>query len=71
MQWLDGHGAGYLAWSWNAFGACVPSTGPRSAGSPYSLITDYTSGSPQGTTTVMGISPTYAQAFHDHVVGLP
>ncbi|HZU82620.1 MAG TPA: cellulase family glycosylhydrolase, partial [Polyangiaceae bacterium] len=55
MQWLDGKGAGYLAWSWNAFGACAP------ARSPWSLVTDYTSGDPNGA---------YAQAFHDHVVGL-
>ena len=26
MQWLDAQGAGYLAWSWNADGACMPGT---------------------------------------------
>ncbi len=26
MTWLDGQNIGYLAWSWNAFGACVPAT---------------------------------------------
>lgn len=55
MQWLDGNANGYLAWSWNAFGAC-------SAGQPYSLVVDYGSGTPNGP---------YAQAIHDHIAALP
>jgi hypothetical protein len=52
MEWLDGHGASYLAWSWNTGGACVPTT------SPWPLVTDYVSGTPNGL---------YAQTFHDHL----
>jgi len=61
MQWLDGHGAGYLAWSWNAFGACMPGSAQGQGGRPWSLVASYTSGAPNGG---------YAQAFHDHVAGL-
>jgi hypothetical protein len=60
MQWLDHHGDGYLAWSWNAFGACAPASG-SAHGQPWSLITDYVSGTPNGG---------YATAFHDHLAGL-
>jgi len=62
MQWLDGHGAGYLAWSWNAFGACMPGSAQGRGGQPWSLVSSYTSGTPNGG---------FAQAFHDHVAGLP
>jgi hypothetical protein len=61
MQWLDQHGGGYLAWSWNAFGACMPASAQHSGGQPYSLIASYASGTPNGG---------YAQAFHDHLAGL-
>ena len=54
MQWLDGHGAGYLAWSWNADGACLPGRD----GPTWSLITNFTTGAPNSG---------YAQAFHDHL----
>jgi subtilisin family serine protease len=27
MEFLDQHGLGYLAWSWNAFGPCRPTAG--------------------------------------------
>ncbi|MFZ5893941.1 MAG: glycoside hydrolase family 5 protein [Myxococcota bacterium] len=57
MQWLDEHGDGYLAWTWNAYGPCRPA-GSSSRGSPYSLITSYTSPMPNGG---------YAQAFLDHL----
>ena len=55
MQWLDAHGAGYLAWSWNADGACMTAGGPVAT---WSLITNFTTGAPNGG---------YAQAFYDHV----
>jgi hypothetical protein len=61
MDWLDGHKSGYLAWSWNAFGACTAGTAQGRGGQPWSLITSYTSGAPNGG---------YAQTFHDHVAGL-
>jgi hypothetical protein len=61
MQWLDGHGAGYLAWSWNAFGACMPGSAQGQGGRPWSLIGSYTTGAPNGG---------YAQTFYDHVAGL-
>ena len=55
MGWLDSHGVGYLAWSWNSGGACIPQT------RPWALVTDYTSGSPTGV---------YAQTFHDHLAAI-
>jgi endoglucanase len=61
MQWLDAHGAGYLAWSWNAFGACMPAPMPGRGGRPWSLINSYVSGDPNGG---------YAQTFRDHVAGM-
>jgi endoglucanase len=60
MQWLDGHGGGYLAWSWNAFGACTPANAQGRGGQPWSLITSYATGAPNGG---------YAQTFRDHVAG--
>jgi endoglucanase len=51
LDWLDGHGFGYLAWSWNAYGAC-------SQAQPFSLVTDFYGGRP---------SSDYARAFHDHL----
>jgi len=57
LDWLDAVGAGYLAWSWNAYGPCRPAgTMPR--GSPWSLITDYTAAAPNSG---------YAQAYFDHL----
>jgi hypothetical protein len=62
MQWLDGHGGNYLAWSWNNYGACMPPPPPaRQGGRPWALITDYTSGTPNGG---------YAQTFHDHLLAV-
>jgi hypothetical protein len=61
MQWLDGHDAGYLAWSWNAFGACQAAPMPGRGGKPWSLVTDYVTGTPNSG---------FAQTFHDHVAGL-
>jgi hypothetical protein len=58
MGWLDEHGSNYLAWSWNAFGACSPAAG-GSRGNPLSLVTDYYSALPNGT---------FGQTFHDHLV---
>jgi hypothetical protein len=69
MQFLDDHGGGYLAWSWNAFGACRPVVGAQ-RGSPWSLVADYTSGTPNGVSGDAGQGPSYAAAYHDHVVGL-
>jgi endoglucanase len=65
MEWLDGHGASYLAWSWNQ-GSCVPQPPPMGqTARPWPLVTDYLSGRPAGG---------YAQTFHDRlaaVVGTP
>jgi hypothetical protein len=56
-SWLDAHGIGYLAWSWNAYGACRPDVmGQR--GQPWSLITNYDTGTPNSA---------YAQAYFDHL----
>jgi hypothetical protein len=67
MQWLDSHGAGYLAWSWNAFGPCRPRVGAN-AGRPWSLVTDYDSGTPNVIQADAGLDgPSYAQTFHAHL----
>jgi hypothetical protein len=61
MTWLDGKGLGYLAWAWDAYGACMPYASRTQMGQPWSLISDYTTGAPNGG---------YAQAVHDHFAGL-
>lgn len=66
MQLLDTYASGYLAWSWNASQDCVAATpptktSPGSAGHPYPLITDYTSGTPPSD---------YAHAFMDHLAAV-
>jgi hypothetical protein len=60
MNWFDSHGLGYLAWSWNAYGSCTPATN-GSSGSPWSLVTDYTSGNPNSD---------FAKTFRDHLATL-
>jgi endoglucanase len=57
MSWFDAHGVGYLAWSWNAYGACMPYVSRTQTGQPWSLITSYSGNSNGG----------YAQAVHDHL----
>ncbi|HWA72149.1 MAG TPA: cellulase family glycosylhydrolase [Polyangiaceae bacterium] len=57
LDWLDEHGDGYLAWSWNAYGPCRPA-GSAMRGSPYSLITSYETGTPNSE---------YAQTFYDRL----
>ena len=54
MGWLDQHQLGYLAWSWNSFGACVPNDSSRA----WSLVQDYYTARPNSD---------YAQAFYDRV----
>jgi hypothetical protein len=58
MSWLDTHVSGYLSWSWNAYGPCQPAVMNR-GGQPWSLVTNYSSGAPNGG---------YAQAVHDHII---
>lgn len=60
MTWLDSQNIGYLAWSWNAFGACVPAT-MSSGGNPWSLTSNYSTGVPNSD---------YANTFYQHIVGL-
>jgi hypothetical protein len=60
MQFLDEHAAGYLAWSWNAFGPCVPASGTV-RGSPWSLVSSYTTAAPNSD---------FANTFYTHVTGL-
>jgi hypothetical protein len=60
MTWLDSQNIGYLAWSWNAFGACVPST-MSSGGNPWSLTSNYSTGVPNSD---------YANTFYEHIIGL-
>ena len=63
MTWLDTSASGYLAWSWNAFGACTAATMANNyGGQPYSLITDYATGTPNSA---------FAQVYHDHLMALP
>jgi hypothetical protein len=58
MQWLDAHGAGYLAWTWDAYGPCSPYVSRTQPGQPWSLIADWT-GTPNGG---------YSQAVRDHLL---
>ena len=60
MSWLDSQNVGYLAWSWNQFGVCVPAT-KTSGGNPWSLTSSYASGTPNSD---------YANAIYQHVIGL-
>jgi endoglucanase len=60
MNWFDSHNLGYLAWSWNAYGSCTPATN-GSNGSPWSLVTDYASGTPNSE---------FATTFRDHLAAL-
>lgn len=60
MTWLDGHGAGYLAWSWNSAAACQPASSSTS-GNPWPLVTNYLTGIPTGG---------YSQTFHDHLAAI-
>jgi hypothetical protein len=62
MTWLDQHSLGYLAWSWNAYGACTASSKTGQGGQPWSLITSQTNGTPNGG---------FAQAVHDHFLTRP
>jgi len=55
MDWLDAHEAGYLAWSWNAFGECQAGSSSHA----WSLVQDYYSARPNSD---------YAQAIHDRLV---
>jgi endoglucanase len=55
MSWLDARGAGYLAWSWNAFGPCEPGSADRA----WSLIQGYYSAEPNDND--------YARTFRDHL----
>jgi hypothetical protein len=57
MDWLDGHGSSYLAWSWNAGGVCQPATN-SSGGRPWVMVQDYNTGAPNSV---------YAQTFHDRL----
>jgi endoglucanase len=66
MDLLDAHGSGYLAWSWNSSGGCMPAiaatpTTPSSPGNPWPLVTDYASGTPSGD---------YALGFRDHLASV-
>jgi hypothetical protein len=60
LEFLDEHANGYLAWSWNAYGDCLP-TGTMPRANPWSLVTDYESGTPNGG---------YAEVFHAHLEAL-
>ena len=61
LDWLDQHAAGYLAWTWWAFGACVPPM-PMQRPRPWSLVTDYYEPLPNSA---------YAQAFYDRLQQFP
>ena len=59
MAWFDSHQVGYLAWTWNAYGACAPAVNGQ-GGQPWSLIANF-SGTPNA-----GLG----QAFHDHLANV-
>ncbi len=58
MSFLDQHGAGYLAWSWNVQGQCVAAS-DGNAGNPWPLIDQFEAAQPNSA---------YAQTFRDHVL---
>jgi hypothetical protein len=62
MNWLDGSNLGYLAWTWNAHGACQPTVrggpGMREEGMPWSLVSTYDCPIPNGR---------YAETFYQHL----
>jgi endoglucanase len=58
LGFLDTQGAGYLAWSWNAYGRCAPEMRPAQQGQPWSLVTDYACPVPNSD---------YALTFYDHL----
>ena len=58
MSFLDQHGAGYLAWSWNVQGVCLAKTN-ETAGNPWPLIDHFETATPNSA---------YAEAFRDHVL---
>jgi hypothetical protein len=61
LTWADAHGLGYLAWTWNAWGACVAPVPPATMGGrPWALIRDFASGTPNSG---------YALTYHDHLAG--
>jgi endoglucanase len=60
LDFLDENASGYLAWAWNAYGDCRP-PGSMPYANPWSLVTDYASGAPNGG---------YAQVFYDHLESL-
>ena len=57
MDWLEGQGASYLAWSWNTGGPCIPASN-GSSGRPWTMVQDYNTGTPNSV---------YAQTFHDRL----
>jgi endoglucanase len=60
LEFLDAQGSGYLAWSWNAYGACEPGNRPEDEGQPWSLVTADDCPEPNSN---------YARAFHHHLQG--
>jgi hypothetical protein len=58
LDFIDEHADGYLAWSWNAYGACRPTGTTEGRPNPWSLVTDYATGTPNGT---------YAETFYGHL----
>jgi hypothetical protein len=60
MSFMDSKAMGYLAWTWNTWGACTAGSATGSGGTPWALVSAYGSSTPN--------SP-YAQAVHDHFVG--
>jgi endoglucanase len=58
MSFLDQHGAGYLAWSWNVGGQCVAAS-DGAPGNPWPLIDHFEAAQPNSA---------YARAFRDHVL---
>jgi endoglucanase len=61
LEFLDANANGYLAWSWNAYGPCAASGSTMMRPNPWSLVTDYESGTPNSA---------YAEVFYDHLESL-
>jgi hypothetical protein len=59
IDWMNGKGLSFLAWTWDTWGACTPGMTNGQGGNPWALVGAYTSSTPN--------SP-YAQAVHDKFV---
>ncbi|HEY7376717.1 MAG TPA: cellulase family glycosylhydrolase, partial [Polyangia bacterium] len=61
IDWMNGKGLSFLAWTWDTWGACTPGMTNGQGGNPWALVSAYTSATPNSA---------YAQAVHDKFTAL-